>query len=324
MKCLVSGGGGFIGSHLVDALVARNHEVRVLDNFCTGNPQNLISVRNHSEIIEEDLLDFAAVRRAVRGVDWVFHQAALPSVSRSVADPQGTHHASATATLHLLHAAREAGVRRFIYAGSSSAYGNSARLPKRESDPVQPLSPYAAAKLAGEHYCEAFTSTYGLETVRLRYFNVFGPRQDPDSPYSAVIPAFISAMLRGESPSIFGDGSQSRDFTYVENVIQGNLLAAQAPNVAGRVFNIACGLRTSLLDLVAALNSLLGTEIQPLHLPPRPGDVLHSQADISRAREDLGYQPTVDLNEGLLRSLRHLQGQTKKRSGSRRQIPCGS
>jgi UDP-glucose 4-epimerase len=214
-------------------------------------------------------------------------------------------------------------VKRVIYAASSSAYGNSARLPKREADPVRPLSPYAAAKLAGEHYCEAFTSTYGLETVRLRYFNVFGPRQDPDSPYSAVIPAFMSVMLRGDRPSIFGDGSQSRDFTYVENVVQANLLAAQAPNVAGGVFNIACGQRASLLDLVAALNSLLGIDIHPVHLPPRPGDVLHSQADISRAREALGYQPTVDLQQGLLRSLHHLQSQTKT-TGTRRHVLAAS
>jgi UDP-glucose 4-epimerase len=236
-------------------------------------------------------------------VELVFHQAALASVPRSVADPLATHEACATGTLHVLQAAREAGVRRVIYAGSSSAYGNSPAPVKREGDPTSPLSPYAVAKLAGEQYCAAFTEVYGLETVRLRYFNVFGPRQPPGSPYSAVIPLFIEAMLAGRSPVVHGDGHQSRDFSYVDNVVQGNLLAAEAPGVAGQVYNIACGGSISLLELLEALTRLLGTRIRAVHTDPRPGDVRHSRADLSRARADLGYAPVVDLMEGLRRSV---------------------
>jgi UDP-glucose 4-epimerase len=234
-------------------------------------------------------------------VDVVFHQGALASVPRSVADPLATHRACVDGTLHVLLAAKEQRVRRVVYAASSSAYGNSARLPKRESDPTAPLSPYAAAKLAGEQYCAAFSEVYGLETVRLRYFNVFGPRQTPDSPYAAVIPLFIRALTAGERPVVHGDGEQSRDFTFVDDVVQANLRAAEAPGVSGQVFNVACGRRTSLLELLRHLNALLGTAIAPELAPPRPGDVRHSQADIQRACDLLGYRPTTDIPTGLRR-----------------------
>jgi UDP-glucose 4-epimerase len=302
---LVTGGAGFIGSHLVDALVAAGHEVRALDNFSTGSRDNLKAVRGRVQVIEGDVTSPEDLRRATEGVELVFHQAALASVPRSVADPLATHEACATGTLRVLQAAREAGVRRVIYAASSSAYGNSTAAVKREQDPVSPLSPYAVAKLAGEQYCAAFTQVYGLETVRLRYFNVFGPRQPPDSPYSAVIPLFITAMLEGRSPTVHGDGAQARDFTAVENVVQANLLAAQAPGVAGKVFNVACGASVSLLELIDTLNGFLGTRIRPVHTEPRPGDVRHSRADISRAKADLGYCPSVSWEQGLRRCLAH-------------------
>jgi UDP-glucose 4-epimerase len=296
---LVTGGAGFIGSHLVDALLEQGHAVRVLDDFSTGSRANLVPVRHRIELIEGDLTDLSTVREAVEGVEVVFHQGALPSVPRSVADPWTTHQVCATGTLHVLMAARDAGARRVVYAASSSAYGNSERLPKRESDPTDPLSPYAVAKLAGEQYCAAFSRVYGLETARLRYFNVFGPRQSPDSPYAAVIPRFIQAILAGRPPHIHGDGLQSRDFTYVANVVQANLRAAEAANISGRVYNIACGERITLLDLVKKINALLGTRIDPIHEEPRAGDVRDSQADISRAETDLGYAPRIDLETGL-------------------------
>ncbi len=301
--CLVTGGAGFIGSHLAEALVARGHEVRVLDNLSTGSRTNLDPVADRIDFLHGDVTDLQQVRDAVRGVEVVYHQAALASVPRSVADPLATHRACVDGTLHVLLAARDAKVRRVVYAASSSAYGNSARLPKSEADPTAPLSPYAVAKLAGEQYCAAFSTVYGLETVRLRYFNVFGPRQTPDSPYAAVIPLFIQAMTSGRSPVLHGDGQQSRDFTFVEDVVQANLLAAEAPGVSGRVYNVACGRRTTLLELVAHLNELLGTCIAPTHTDPRAGDVRHSQADISRAVADLGYKPTTDVRRGLARCL---------------------
>jgi UDP-glucose 4-epimerase len=305
-KCLVTGGAGFIGSHLVEALRARGHEVRVLDNFSTGDPGNLASMRDEVEIIDGDVTDSEAVRNAMRGMELVFHQAALASVPRSVADPAATHEACATGTLNVLLAARDTGVRRVVYAASSSAYGNSDRLPKRETDPTAPLSPYAVAKLTGEHYCAAFSEVYGLETVRLRYFNVFGPRQSPDSPYAAVIPRFLQAMLQGRSPRVHGNGEQSRDFTFIADVVQANLLAAEAPGVSGKVYNIACGRRTSLLELIATMNRLLGTGLEPIHEPPRPGDVRHSQADISRAMTDLGYRPRTNIESGVSLCLDYL------------------
>jgi UDP-glucose 4-epimerase len=301
--CLVTGGAGFIGSHLVEGLLQDGHRVRVLDNFSTGSIENIAGLRDGAEIVTGDITNLAAVQNATRGVELVFHQAALASVPRSVADPMATHRACVDGTLHVLLAARDAKVRRVVYAASSSAYGNSVRLPKTETDPTNPLSPYAASKLAAEHYCAAFSEVYGLETVRLRYFNVFGPRQTPDSPYAAVIPLFIQAMTSGQCPTIHGDGEQSRDFTYVADVVQANRLAAVAPGVSGKVYNVACGHRTTLLQLVAHLNTLLGTDIQPAHGPERAGDVRHSQADIERARRDLGYRPTTDMVEGLTHCL---------------------
>src|SRR5262245_42309150 len=300
---LVTGGAGFIGSHLVEALVGRGELVRVLDNFSTGDRRNLDAVLDEIELVEGDVTDPETVRRATRGAELVFHQAALASVPRSVANPLATHRACVDGTLHVLIAARDAGVRRVVYAASSSAYGNSQQLPKSESDPASPLSPYAVAKLAGEQYCASFSEVYRLETVRLRYFNVFGPRQSPDSQYAAVIPLFIQAMTAGKRPVIHGDGEQSRDFTFVADVIQANLLAARAPNVAGRVYNVACGRRTSRLVLSAHLTALLGSRIGPSHSAPRAGDVQHSLADFSRACDELGYRPTTDVPAGLRRCL---------------------
>jgi UDP-glucose 4-epimerase len=239
----------------------------------------------------------------LRGVEVVFHQAALASVPRSVANPVATHRVCVEGTLQILLAARDAKARRVVYAASSSAYGNSARLPKRETDPTAPMSPYAAAKLAGEHYCAAFTEVYGLETVRLRYFNVFGPRQSPDSAYAAVIPLFLEAIAAGKSPTVHGDGDQSRDFTYVSDAVQANLKAAEAPGVGGRLYNVACGRRISLLELIASLNGLLDMDVKPTHTSARVGDVRHSLADISRATQELRYEPRVDMTEGLRRCL---------------------
>jgi nucleoside-diphosphate-sugar epimerase len=298
---LVTGGAGFIGSHLVDALLARGDSVRVLDNFSTGSPENLLEVRDRVEVIDGDITDLDTVKSAMRGVEVVFHQAALASVPRSVADPLATHRACVDGTLNVLLSARDGGVRRVVYAASSSAYGDSVRLPKSESDPTAPLSPYAVAKLAGEMYCAAFSNVYGLETVRLRYFNVFGPRQTPDSPYAAVIPLFMQALTSGRSPLIHGDGRQSRDFTFVADVVQANLCAAAAAGVSGRVYNVACGRRTSLLDLLGHLNQLFGTDIAPIFGPARSGDVRDSQADISRACAELGYKPTTEVRVGLKR-----------------------
>ena len=300
---LVTGGAGFIGSHIAEALVARGDRVRVLDNLSTGHLANMAGFRERIEFMHADLLAASEVGKAVRGVDCVFHHAALASVPLSVERPLDVHAACATGTLILLDEARRAGVRRVVYAASSSAYGDQPGAVKRESDLPAPLSPYAAAKLAGEMYCRAFNSTYGLETVALRYFNIFGPRQDPGSPYSAVIPLFISAMLKGEQPVIYGDGGQSRDFCFVSNVVQANLLAADAENVSGRVFNIASGKSTDLLTLLQILNKLLKMEVNPRHEAPRPGDVRESRADITEARRLLGYKPEVDFEDGLRRSI---------------------
>lgn len=300
---LVTGGAGFIGSHIVEELVQRGERVRVLDNFSTGKRENLAPLLEHIELVEGNLCDLPTVRRAVEGVDCILHQGALPSVPRSVADPLASNAANVTGTLHVLVAARDADVRRVVYASSSSLYGDSPTLPKEPDMPTQPKSPYAVAKLAGEGYCRAFTEVYGLETVSLRYFNVFGPRQDPASQYSAVIPLFITSLLRGESPIVHGDGLQSRDFTYVSNVVHANLLAVSAPGVAGRVFNVACGQRHTLLDMIAILNDILGTQIAPIHTDPRPGDVRHSLADITATQEMLGYRVEVDFREGLRRTV---------------------
>ena len=304
-KYLVTGGAGFIGSHIATALVHRGDKVRVLDNLSTGTPANLEHLKGQIEFVEGDLLDRPVLEEAMTGVEVVYHQAALASVPRSVQAPMETHAACVTGTLQVLDIARLGGVRRVIYAGSSSAYGNQPFMSKREQDVPMPLSPYAAAKLAGESYCRAFTATYGLETVVIRYFNVFGPRQDPQSEYSAVIPIFVTRMLAGENPTVYGDGHQSRDFTYIDNVVAGNLAAADAPQASGKVLNVACGSQYSLLDLLASINQVLGTQIEAKFAEARVGDVRDSLADISAAREILGFEPRVDFEEGLRRSIEY-------------------
>jgi nucleoside-diphosphate-sugar epimerase len=296
---LVTGGAGFIGSNIVEELVRRGERVRILDNFSTGKMENVASFREGIELIEGDLRHLDTVRRATEGVDYVLHQGAIPSVPKSIDNPLDTDESNVRGTLNLLVAARDAGVKRVVYASSSAVYGDTLTLPKTEEMKSAPLSPYAVSKLAGEHYCQVFCQVYGLETVALRYFNVFGPRQDPTSQYAAVIAKFVTAMLRGEQPVIYGDGEQSRDFSYVTNVVQANLLAAAVPDVGGQVFNIACGQRYNLLELVATINRILGTDIAPVHTAPRVGDVRHSLADIARAREMLGYQVEVEFEEGL-------------------------
>jgi len=300
---LVTGGAGFIGSHLVEALLRRGEKVRVLDNLSTGFLSNLDSVQDQIEFVEGEVQDTETVAQVVEGVDCIYHQAALASVPRSVERPLDTNAACVTGTVTLLDAARRAGVRRVVYAASSSAYGDQPQSVKRETDLPVPISPYGAAKLAGESYCQAFFATYGFETVTIRYFNVFGPRQDPNSPYSAVIPLFITAMLSGRQPVIFGDGLQSRDFTYVANVVDANLLAAEAEAAPGNVINVAAGGSITLLDLLDALNDLLGTDVKPRYDPPRPGDIRESKADISRARKLLGYEPRIDFRQGLSMSI---------------------
>jgi len=300
---LVTGGAGFIGSHIAAALVERGDRVRVLDNLSTGHLSNMNSFRERIEFIQGDVTDAGLAAKAVQGVDCIFHEAALASVPASVERPLDSHAACATGTLTVLDAARRAGVRRVIYAASSAAYGNQPSSSKRETDLPAPLSPYAAAKLSGEFYCQAFWSTFGLETVVIRYFNVFGPRQDPNSPYSAVIPLFITAMLSGRQPMIYGDGGQSRDFSFAANVVHANLLAADAPGVAGRTINAADGRSIDLLTLLDVLNRLLGMNVKPQFAPPRPGDVRESQADIALARKLLGYEPQVDFEEGLRQSI---------------------
>jgi UDP-glucose 4-epimerase len=306
--CLVTGGAGFVGSHITEALVKRGDRVRVLDNFDTGRRENLKSVQGQAELIEGSVADSAAVARAIAGCELVFHQAALASVPRSIDDPLATHAVCATGTLIVLNEARKANVRRVVYAASSSAYGNQPQPQKRETDLPSPLSPYAAAKLAAELYCEAFFHSYGLEAVALRYFNVFGPRQDPAGPYAAVIPIFIQKILAGERPTIFGDGLQTRDFTYVENVVQANLRAAEAKGAAGQVFNVGNGVSLTLIDLLKELNAIFGKNIEPVFQPPRAGDVRDSLADISRARSVLGYEPKVQLAEGLRRTVEYYRG----------------
>ncbi len=300
---LVTGGAGFIGSHIAEALVERGDRVRVLDNCSTGFLSNLDHIADHIEIIEGDVTNAEIVARAVRKVDCIFHHAALASVPLSVENPVASHHACLTGTVILLDAARQAGVRRVVYAASSAAYGETSFMMKRETDLPQPLSPYAAAKLAGEYYCRAFMHSYGLETVGLRYFNVFGPRQDPDSPYSAVIPIFITRILQGRPPVVYGDGQQTRDFTFVKNIVQGNLLAAEVRRAAGHVLNIADGRRISLRRLIASLGEALGCPVEPLFEPPRVGDVRDSLADISQARIILGYEPLIDFDTGLAMSI---------------------
>ena len=304
-RYLVTGAAGFIGSALVRALLDRGERVRGIDNFSTGRRENLAEVVSQIEFRQADLTDGAACADACAGVDYIFHEAAIPSVPRSVADPISSNSANVDATLNLLVAARDAGVKRVVYAGSSSAYGDTPTLPKREDMLPGPISPYAVSKLAGEFYLSAFYRVYGLETVSLRYFNVFGPRQDPDSPYSAVLARFITLMLRGEQPTIFGDGEQSRDFTFIDNVVSANLLACHAPaeKVAGRVFNVATGERFSLNQTFTILAEITNYTGKPQHGDSRAGDVKHSLADISAARAAFGYQPLVSFDEGLRRTV---------------------
>ncbi|MDI6793012.1 MAG: SDR family oxidoreductase [bacterium] len=302
---LITGGAGFIGSNIVHTLVKAKAgaEVRVMDNFATGKRENLAGLEDRFELFEADIRDMAAVRQAVDGADYVLHQAALPSVPRSIEDPISANEVNITGTLNVLVAARDAGVKRVVYAGSSSAYGDSEALPKQEDMVPNPLSPYAVNKLTGEWYCRIFYKLYGLETVCLRYFNIFGPRQDPASQYSAVIPKFIDALAKRTPPTIYGDGEQSRDFTYIDNTVAANLAATTAPGAAGKVFNIACGERFTLNKLLAELKDIMGVDIPANYADSRPGDVKHSLADISKAEKILGYNPEVKFREGLVKTV---------------------
>lgn len=303
-RAVVTGGAGFIGSHLVNDLLRRGRPVRVLDDFSTGLRDNLAPLGPKLDVIEGSLTDPAAVAKAVRGAGVVYHLGALASVARSVENPAATHAACATGTLNLLDAARKSGVRRVVYAASSSAYGGTSRPGGQTEDQLPAAkSPYAAAKLAGELYMQAFAATYGVETVRLRFFNIFGPRQRADSPYSGVIALFTAAMARGDAPTVQGDGKQSRDFTYVANAVQALVKAAEAPEASGNVYNVGTGRSVSVLDLVAALNRVLGTDLPPVFGPARTGDVRFSQADVRRTRRDLGYEPDVSFEEGLRKTV---------------------
>ena len=304
-RVVVTGGAGFIGSHLTEALIAEGHQVRVVDNLATGRLANLDQLAGRYEWQEGDLADFPTARAAVEGTDYVFHQAAIPSVPRSVAEPIEAHRSGPTATLNVLEASRLAGVRRVMFAASSSAYGDTEELPKRESMLPKPLSPYAAGKLAGEHYLHTYARTMGLDGVSLRYFNIYGPRQDPSSPYSGVISLFAKAAARGERPIIFGDGHQTRDFTYVANAVQANLLAMRAKRpLGGAILNVGSGRSLSLLELVGAIGRVLNVELDPEFQPSRSGDVRDSLADLTQIREVLGYDPSVDFEEGLRRTLK--------------------
>ena len=299
---LVTGGAGFVGSHLAEELVRRGHTVRVADSLVTGKRRNLDHVPD-VEFMEGDLADRALAERAVHGMDYVLHQAAIPSVPRSVDDPLASHRANLDATLTVLVAARDARVKRLVFAGSSSEYGNTPTLPKREDMPASPLSPYALQKHTAGQYCQMFTRLYGFEAVSIRYFNVFGPRQDPGSPYSGVISLFAKALLAGRQPVIYGDGEQTRDFTYVDNVVDGVLLACKVPKAAGEVINVATGDRISLNELLRQINGIVGTNLEAIYKEPRQGDVKDSQADITKAGALLGYAPTVSFEEGLKRTL---------------------
>jgi UDP-glucose 4-epimerase len=301
---LITGGAGFIGSNLVERLVRDGKSVRVFDNFSTGKRENLRAIEAKIEVVEGDLRNPAEVRKAVAGVRYVLHLAALPSVQRSVEDPLMTHDINVNGTLNLLAAAREARCQRVVFSSSSSVYGDTPTLPKREDMAPWPVSPYGAHKITCECYCRLFWQLYGLETIPLRYFNVFGPRQDPESEYAAVIPKFITSILAGRSPTIFGDGTQTRDFSHVDNVVEANLAAcAASKDVLGESFNIACGERTSLLQLVDTINKIMGKKIQPKFGPPRPGDILHSQADVTKARKLLGWKPQVSFREGIEKTI---------------------
>jgi UDP-N-acetylglucosamine/UDP-N-acetylgalactosamine 4-epimerase len=306
-RFLITGGAGFIGSNLAAELLARGHNVAVFDNFATGRRQNLAPFARDIEIIEADLRDAAAVQKAAKGRTFILHQAALPSVARSVQDPVASNEVNVGGTLNVLLAARDAGVRRVVAASSSSVYGDTPTLPKVESMPVLPMSPYAVSKLAAEKYCAAFFKVYGLETVALRYFNVFGPRQDPTSQYSAVIPRFVTALKRRERPVIYGDGLQSRDFTFVANVVEANLLACYTPDAAGEFFNVACGARFTLLDLLKTLSELMNVTVEPHHEPARAGDVKHSLADIAKIQRAMGFEPRWSFRAGLEQTVAHFE-----------------
>lgn len=311
-RVLVTGGAGFIGSHITHALVQRGDKVRVLDNLCTGFKANFSDVAQDVEFIEGDVADESIVARAMAGIELVYHEAALASVPMSIEKPLATNHACVTGTVNVLHQAVKAGVKRVVYAASSSAYGDRPYSAKRETDLPQVLSPYAAAKLAGELYLQAFHHSFGLETVGLRYFNVFGPRQDPASPYSAVIPLFVTRLLSGERPIVYGDGGQSRDFTFVGNVVQGNLLAGDVEGLGGQVMNLADGRRTTLLQLLELLAKYLGVPVNPDFHPPRVGDVRESLADISSARQMLGYEPATTLEQGLEQTIDYYRAMVQK------------
>jgi nucleoside-diphosphate-sugar epimerase len=313
-SCLVTGGAGFIGSSIVRALLSRGDKVRVIDNFFSGKRENLAEVASEIELLEADVRDDASLERALAGIEVVFHEAAIPSVPRSLVDPLSSNEANITATLKLLHYAKKADVRRVVYAASSSAYGDTPTLPKVETMRPAPLSPYAVTKLAGEHYCQVYAGAYGLETVCLRYFNVFGPRQDPASEYAAVIPRFVTAALAGGGVTIYGDGTQSRDFCFIENTVEANLLAASAPadKVSGRVFNVACGEATTLNQVVEILGGIVGKKIPVTYSPGRVGDVKHSLADVGEARARLGYKGAVTFVEGLRRSVAWYAERQKK------------
>jgi len=302
-KYLVTGGAGFIGSHIVERLVREGESVRVLDNFATGKRGNLAPFAGKIDLFEGDLRKPADCAKACAGVEIIFHEGAVPSVPKSVEDPTTTHQANIDGTFNILMAARDAKCRRLIFAASSSAYGDQPELPSRETMRPAPLSPYAVHKLVGEYYLSVFNKCYGLETLALRYFNVFGSRQDPKSQYAAAIPAFVTSILRGESPTIYGDGEQTRDFTFIDNVVQANLLAAKAPKVAGQVVNVACGERVSVNQIIAQINQLLGKNVPPKYVPERAGDVKHSLADISLARQVIGFEPIVSFADGLKRAI---------------------
>jgi len=300
---VVTGGAGFIGSHIVEELLRRKQTVKVIDNFSTGKRENLKPFMGKVETVEADIAESLALGEYLRGADYVIHQAAIPSVPKSILDPVKSHRANVDGTLQLLLACREAGVHRVVYASSSSLYGDSPTLPKHEVMLPNPLSPYGAQKLFGEIYCQVFTKAYGLETVSLRYFNVFGPRQDATSQYSGVLALFIPAILKGHRPTVYGDGLQSRDFTYVQNVVEANLLACTTSGVAGDVFNIACGDCITVNSMLQQINKITGNDIAPIYTDPRRGDIKHSMADITKAREKLGYNPLVSFEEGLRRTI---------------------
>ncbi len=302
-KYLVTGGAGFIGSNVVRKLLESGHDVKVLDNFLTGKRDNMTDVAKHITLFEGDIRDLDMVKRVVQGVDMILHIAALPSVPRSVANPILSHEINMTGTLNVLEAAREHGVKRVVFSSSSSVYGNTPTLPKQEDMPHSPLSPYASHKAAGEFYCRVYYTIFQLETVCLRYFNVFGPRQNPTSQYAAVIPRFITALHTGGQPTIYGDGEQSRDFTFVENVVNANISASTAPDAAGEIINIACGERMTVNELAQRIGKILGKEVTPTYEPARPGDVKHSLADISKAQTLLNYTDLIDIDTGLERTV---------------------